>query len=337
MANLTVEVSMVESVHSHPNADRLELIKLVGLDYSVISAKGNLKSGDYVFYFPINSILPPQLVEILGISSYYSGRIKPAKLRGVFSEGLVIKPETIYSASVCDGFYLGQDVTKLLGVTKYEPVQKKVSGGAGHPIGAARFDSPEHFKKFSHLLEEGETVIITEKIHGTNCVFDKEGASLKVSSHNITWDIEDPKNSSLPQIRCYKMYPELSRLAGYTLYMEVFGKGIQDLSYGKDDLDYAIFAIKSHGQYLPFETVSLICQTTGLKLAPVLYWGAYSKELVQSYNNKESAICPGQIMEGVCIVPEKERFMGEGNNSHRLCLKAISDDYLTRKDGTEYK
>ena len=56
MAELTVEVVKVESVSTHPNAERLELIKLVDKGYQIVSGIGNYKSGDLAYYFPVDSV-----------------------------------------------------------------------------------------------------------------------------------------------------------------------------------------------------------------------------------------------------------------------------------------
>lgn len=58
MSIFKVEVVKINSINSHPNADRLDIVTIEGMAYQVISAKGNFQSGDLAFYFPIDSLFP---------------------------------------------------------------------------------------------------------------------------------------------------------------------------------------------------------------------------------------------------------------------------------------
>ncbi len=106
MSEFKCPVVRVESVIDHPNADRLSIIKLVNLGYTCISAKlddlsHRYKVGDLVAYIPSSSVLPPDLLQIMGFWDNESGkgtlagsngnRVKPMKLRVTFSEGLVVR------------------------------------------------------------------------------------------------------------------------------------------------------------------------------------------------------------------------------------------------------
>lgn len=120
----------------------------------------------------------------------------------------------------------------------------------------------------------------------------------------------------------------------YIVYGEVYGKGIQDLTYGLNDIDLIIFDIKYKGQYLPWETVKLLCNKWGLKTVPELYIGHWDNELLNKYTNGKSIIYPKQIREGCVIkMADESKDMRIG----RKILKSISVDYLTRKNGTEFK
>jgi hypothetical protein len=165
MAELTVNVVRIETVTTHPNADRLDLITLVDLGYQVISGRGNYEAGQLAFYFPIDAVIPEKYVLEFGISAYYNNRLRATKLRGLFSEGLLV-PIDPYFYQFDPELKPGDDYTEFFGVTKYQPPVTIGQGKNPNPIGEERFPSPEHLKKYKGIFEEGEEVVITEKIHG---------------------------------------------------------------------------------------------------------------------------------------------------------------------------
>lgn len=84
-------------IHAHPNADALELAQ-VGL-YRAVVAKGAYRTGDIAFYIPEQAVLPPALIEELGLTGRPAGRaadrVKAVRLRGELSQGIVCRPRTL--------------------------------------------------------------------------------------------------------------------------------------------------------------------------------------------------------------------------------------------------
>jgi RNA ligase (TIGR02306 family) len=339
MAELRVEVVQIDTVTPHPNADRLDLITIFGMGYEVITGRGNLEVGDLAFYFPIDSVIPDEWVNKFGISSYYSTRLRATKLRGIFSEGLLIPVKTL---KLNEFIYAGKDFTEYFGVTKYEPPVKfgrcggYIQGKNPNPIGEHRFPSPEHLKKYKTIFQDGEEVVITEKIHGMNFSIHKDtDGNIKIASHNVFWD-DTPENETVPQIRLFHQSPEFLELPNHVIvYGEVYGNKIQDLTYGLSDIDYALFAVSKEGTFLDYDDFVEFCNYYKLKRSPELYRGVYSYEVVQQFNNSSSVICRSQISEGVCVIPVKERW--DRSIQARVCMKFVSENYLLRKNGTEDK
>ncbi|MBD2201810.1 RNA ligase [Calothrix sp. FACHB-1219] len=358
MSKFLVEIVEIDQVVKHPDADSLEIISIKNMGYQVISKMGNYKSGDLAIYFPIDSVIPDDLVEVFGIRAYYNGKIRAAKLRGIFSEGLLIPIDIIKAILSSKGrlvstpdekeYYLnsdntayelsiGTDLSHSLGITKYEyPLPTQMGGIAEMPVGQYKFPSPENYKRYSHLLEKGEYIFLTEKVHGSHLLYvlDEEGIP-HIGSHNYFWKIDAEENTNNIYVRAYKENPNLAKVPkGYCLYGEVYGSGVQDLKYGlkNGQIRIAVFAIAYKRKILNMNEVSDLCRQWELPMVPVLYEGPYSDEIVQSFNNADSYLCPGQIQEGVVIVPKEERSSLEIG---RVCLKSISDRYSLRKEGTE--
>lgn len=151
----------------HPNADMIELCQIG--DYLSIVKKGDFKEGQPVAYIPEQSIVPELLLEEMGLKGKLSGkaknRVKAVKLRGTLSQGLVYAKPGGYSEED-----VGRDVAEELGILKWSPILpahlRGKAKGMAYDI-TVNYDI-ENIKKWNRHIEEGDLVVITEKIHGTN-------------------------------------------------------------------------------------------------------------------------------------------------------------------------
>ena len=115
MRNLAT-IQVINSIKPIPGADSIECVRVLGWDVVVKKSDG-FQVGDKICYCEIDSILPdkPEF-EFLKNSKGVMQRIRTVKLRGQISQGIVfplsVLPEGEYKE--------GQDVTELLGVTKWE-------------------------------------------------------------------------------------------------------------------------------------------------------------------------------------------------------------------------
>jgi len=103
------------TISPHTNADNLEIAEVYG--YRSIVLKGQYKDGDLVAYIPEDAVVPENVLRSMGLHGKLAGsarnRVKAIRLRGVLSQGIChpVQPEWAED----------QDVTELLGVTKYCP------------------------------------------------------------------------------------------------------------------------------------------------------------------------------------------------------------------------
>jgi RNA ligase (TIGR02306 family) len=173
--DFAVKVVRINEVVPHPNADRLDLCTIAG--WQCVSQRGNYKAGDLVVYIPIDSVLPDKVERILfGPDSkikLHKSRVKSIKIRGSISQGM-LAPCTELGVPAKEGY----DCTKELGISKYEPPEAPPSMRGGNPVSKKKknpffkeYGGLDNFKNYPELFKEGEEVIITEKIHGTNFRF----------------------------------------------------------------------------------------------------------------------------------------------------------------------
>lgn len=158
-------VERIISVDAHPNADRLDLVKILG--YQCVTEKGLHQAGDLIIYIQPDSVLPVDAAWAEGYRKYSPGRIRAVKLRGEFSEGIVVKFEQV--SDFFPSIILleeGYDVAPALGITHYEPpAPQDLSAKGLLPFGIPKTDETRWENKISHL-PFGHPVDVTLKIDG---------------------------------------------------------------------------------------------------------------------------------------------------------------------------
>ena len=113
------KLATIETVHDiRPieGADKIEVALIKG--WETVVKKGEFSVGSAVVYIEIDSIVPerPEF-EFLRERKF---RVRTIKLRGQVSQGLVM-PLSVLPVAVRARVMIGDDVTKELGITKYDP------------------------------------------------------------------------------------------------------------------------------------------------------------------------------------------------------------------------
>lgn len=347
MSTLIVEITRVLAVKPHPNADRLDLITVKG--WQVVAEKGKYKEGDLVVYCPIDAVLPIELSDKMNITNYLSkGRVRTVKLRGEYSQGLIIPLSMLNRPEEGDNFvcqYIeGEDVKDALGITKYEPIIPIHMAGKVdkyHPL-FTKYTDIENIKNFPNVLQEGEEVVLTEKIHGTNFRVGLVNGELMVGSKN--WGLKEDETNlywiithKFPQIEValrnfYKDCAEVGQETppNFILYGEIYGGGVQKgMDYGLKEPVVRFFDVKAGNMYLDYYKAALWLKINNLEAVPLLYKGPWHWEDLKYLANGSSKIGP-HIKEGFVVKPTHER---EERGLGRVILKHISEDYLMKDYG----
>ena len=174
MSTYKVPLTKILEIKPHNNADRLEICVVYG--FEVISAKGTYQVGDVALYVPVDSILPQDVEDVLfppdSKIKLDKHRIRQIKIRGMASQGMLIKPDLF--ADKLGMLELETDYAEKLGITKYEPPIKEFVGGTqkqgtpnpkNHPL-FTKYGGLDNIKWYPSMFQEGEEVIVDEKIHG---------------------------------------------------------------------------------------------------------------------------------------------------------------------------
>jgi len=316
------EVYKVEEIFEHPNADRLEIIKLD--NYTVCVGKGEFKAGDLVVHIPPDSVV--DLNNPL-FSFLKKSHIKTSKLRGIVSDGIVVKAPK--------GSKIGDNVMDLLNITEYVPSEeKRISlGGAGESPPDLRIPvyDIENLKRHPHIISGHTMVQYSEKIHGTSFRTVCHKGKTYVGSRKTWFKLEECNNV---YIRAYKKYPQLKAFCeeneNYVLYGEVYGS-VQKLKYGhkQGEISLALFDIFYNIGYMNKSNQMELAHGYNLPWVPIIAVDLFNYDRAIGFSQGKSLV-PGanHIREGCVITPMKEKY-----HSHlgRIQLKCVSDEYLLGK------
>lgn len=344
MSFFGVTIETISEITPHPGADRLSLAKCANLGFQFVIVKDSFEVGSKVAYFPLDAVLPDELIEKLGMVGKFSGskrnKIKTILLRGEISQGYVTDPAKILPPEMLTA--TPEEITSFLGVTKYEPPIKITNEGElrSLPTGLSVYDieGADRNQAVIDLLMD-EEVIVMEKMEGTNhSIFISESKEIFVNSRNNTiipfegkpnmyWDA--PRASGLLDF----MVNEIDK-GPFGIYSELCGPGIQGNIYKLPTLTNFIYDFKQLGEWMsldPYlEIAERIAKKTQAKFAPILFRGKLRDFLngrtVQEASNFKSTVNPLVWAEGIVIKPVKEQRSYE--LSGRLIIKQRSPIYL---------
>jgi RNA ligase (TIGR02306 family) len=165
-------VATIKEVKAIEGADNIEQVVVGG--WNAITKKGEFKEGDLTVIATTDAVIPEAFSEKMGVTSYLrkGGRVRTVKLRGVYSECLIIP--TKYIPGYGDRYQDGDDMMEKFGIIKYEPPVKQIQLASGRKIKWRDNQNFHIYYKFPNLknvdgmFTEEDEVQITRKIHGTN-------------------------------------------------------------------------------------------------------------------------------------------------------------------------
>lgn len=115
MERKLASIQKIRNIKAIPNSDFIECCEILG--WEVVSQKGLHNIGDLVIYVETDSILPETRPEFEFMRER-KFRVKTIRLRKQISQGLLF-PLSILPEKRFGSYKEGDDVTKILGITKY--------------------------------------------------------------------------------------------------------------------------------------------------------------------------------------------------------------------------
>jgi RNA ligase (TIGR02306 family) len=171
--NSVCYVAKIDEIKVIPGADNIEQGIIGG--WNCIIKKGDYKVDDLVVVATTDAVIPQDLSDNMNVTNYLrkGGRVRTVKLRGVYSECLII-PFIYANISSKKKVEEGTDCMDILGIYKYEPPAVQVQLSSGHkfkyhqnPNFGIYYKFP-NFKNVKGMFDGLDKVEVTRKIHGTN-------------------------------------------------------------------------------------------------------------------------------------------------------------------------
>lgn len=296
-------------IFTHGNADTLVIGK-VGA-YQVVVQKGLYNDGDEVVFAPEKSILTGNIKS--EFEKYLVGpdknRVKGLRLRGEISSGIIIPKFLVPNFEELE---VGVDISESLGISKYEPPIPEQLAGKVKAFNMPFIGSHdcEHIGVYANQLIDGERVVVTEKLHGSQFILAhdylanetlvsskgllKNGLTIEDSDVNTYW-IAAKNDNVVEKIRSNmaEMFNTMA-LGGKDMggVVQVFGEviPIQDgYSYGQSKPTVRIFDIRIQGVSIPYDRVPVDFKNLWV---PVVFDGVLNldKKEVVIYSDPERGI-----------------------------------------------
>ena len=332
-------IQKIKSVKAHPNADRLDILQILG--WQCVSKKGEFKEGELCIYFEIDSLIPMkhEWAKFLQDKNKPDApaRLKTIRLRGELSQGLAVPLSVL--GHVVDTQLEGDDVTEYLGVTKYEPkIPACLSGNVKGPRPSYVSKTDEdRVQAFPELIQEFQDVLVyvSLKIDGTSGTFAHMDHNFDVCGRNWSF-LPTTENTYWEVCKKYDIENKLHTIAeetgnNYALQGEVAGPGIQKNTFGLPEHDLLVFnVINLNGQkHLGFYEFKEFCERLQLKTVPIIMVTKFEWKTIDELLALADTTYPnGYPAEGVVIRPVRE-FRSEVLKG-RASFKVINNKYLEK-------
>ena len=341
-------IQRVWKIEPIEGADRIELAHVLG--WQCVVNKGQFQPMDIAVYFEIDSFLPVRDVfEFMRSSSYKKTdimgegfRLRTMRFRGQISQGLLLPvsqfPEIPKDADV------GDDVTELLGVRKWEIEERATTGGT--VIGTLPYDIPHTDE--TRVQEEPELIqafagleyYISTKMDGSSHSIGIDENGFHVTGHN--YEYKDDGSSSfykLVKAREYQAkmedYMKVLGLKTLTIQGELCAPGIQQNRLRLTKPEWYVFTIRENGKRVGLKRMLQICEALDITPVPIEEVGT---DLPSKYPTVEALLSRadgeypnGGKKEGIVIRPTEPVFCPLISAS--LSMKVVSNKYLLKNDG----
>lgn len=263
----------VDAINPIPNADRIQAARVGG--WTVVVGRDEFEVGELAVYFEVDSFLPegdpryeqfmergtkPMMVDGKEVNGHV---LRTIRLRGVYSQGLLMKPSAVLPESIPESAYEEMwerktNLTALCGVREFDPIRGTDQGNM-HIL--RRYDSEVAPRTDAERIQN-----VSEEVFD---IFRKTEhfASVKVDGTSMTC-LFDPRYE---KIRLFSHNNELA-------YDEAFGKQVYDQAVSQGII---AFLEANHGITLQFEACGpkINGNRLGLKAMRLFVFSAWEMEL----------------------------------------------------------
>lgn len=344
-------VVKVDSVRPIDGADAIEVAEVNG--WKVVVKKGEYSEGDLAVYCEIDSWIPHEVAPFLSkgkepreFAGIKGEKLRTIKLRKQISQGLLLPfsvcmPNNIGESTSSD-WDVGDDVSEILGIVKYEPplpaqLRGQIKGNFPSFLQKTDQERVQNcFKYFAREPEVWEECVVEEKLEGSSFTAYYNNGETGVCSRNLDLK-EEEGNAFWDAAKEQNILEALTLLCertsrNFAIQGELIGVGVQGNIYNlpnKVVRVFDIFDIDEH-EYVNadqrWELVEML-RSYGAKLDEAPHLGTVDvtklslEDILQMAEGK-SALNPKQEREGIVFKSLKDP---------NKTFKAISNVYLLKQ------
>lgn len=339
MRNLA-SIQKIWSLQPIEGADSIERATVLG--WQLVVKKNEFQVGDLCIYCEIDSLFPekPEFTFLKPRGM----RIKTIRLRGQVSQGICFPISILESFGISpESVSLGQDMTDILGITKYEaPIPANLSGEIkGKFVSFIPKTDETRVQVLQHVLDkyQGIHCYITEKIDGSSVTCYIKDGVFGVCGRN--YELCETNDNTLWKLaRTLDIEQKLRSLnLNCALQGEIIGENIQSNKYrlrGQTIKFFNFFYIDNY-KYAGYSDFMKRISDLELELVPLItddYILQNNIDELVKLSIGKSLLCKDTWREGIVIRPLHEIIDGIDSNGFlpgdRVSFKVINPEFLLK-------
>ena len=330
-------IRRIAEVKSIEGAEFIEAVRVDG--WWVVAKKGEFPVDSLAVYMEVDSFVPTEIApfptkaghEPKEFEGVKGERLRTIKLRGQISQGLLLPIEQVFPEKDSNYYWsmIGEDVTEILGVVKWErPISPQLAGFAkGNFPNFLRKTDQERVQNIGVQLQYyiNQTFEVTIKLDGSSCTIFSCNEEDGVCSRNL--ELKRDENNAFWRIALeYDIHKKI-RAYGRNLAVqgELIAPNIQG-NYEKvnkpEFFVFDIFDIDKQEYMLPDERQDF-CKIMNIPHVPII-----DKEF--SMTDNVDALLDMAEGTGMNNGAKREGLVFKHNNSE-FSFKAISNNYLLKE------
>lgn len=291
----------------HPNAEKLSLVSVFDGSYRVAINTEQWQGITKGVFIPPENYVDTNREEFkfLAKNARTDGlaKVKPIKLRGIVSQGILIPYSSEYDNV--------ENLTEYLGVqhVQNEAEENEVygyGGLSGITFSKYDIDGPKYFMKD---FQEDWDVVATEKCDGQNTSYYYQDETLYVKGRTQYLSFDSKHNAYIALSTHHEIEQFCKSNQNLALYGEVYGFQTP-YTYGlpPGHRKFIAFDIRNRdGSYWDYDSFLSACQKFNIPTCPEIYRGKWNHEKLQTLSLGKSLIGGSLPKEGIVIRPIKEK------------------------------
>ena len=341
-----VTVQKIYDIEPIEGRDRVDKAKVLG--WTVIVGKGQFEEGQLVGYAEVDSLFPNN--EHWKELEKFKHRIKMFKVNTpngpVYGQGYCFSLDKLVGVIDCHEFYEGQEITDVIGVTKWElPEDFNLGDSDGSfPTHLIPQTDETRIQSVKSVLEElhKRPYYIMSKIDGTSATYlinPQTNNFLSCSRNNMR------KHHSISGRKCvywdmaekYELEKVLREFPNFALQGEIYGPSIQKNPLKETTQKLAIFNIFNikERRYLDLGDIKrtfekMLKISNNLTFVPILEEGDKFNYFLDDIIQKSIYNYPsGNPAEGIVVRPQNEMYSQILKG--RLSFKCINPEFSCKE------